>query len=268
MHDFFRRVFENISRPEMRVLPGQLAFFFVLSIVPLIALIGAIASQANLPLPAIQLTLERMVPSQVVQLIMPVLSAKDVDLNVVLFYFGAFLLASNGTYSMIIASNSIYKVEENSYLSGRVKAFVMAVVLVLLLLFVLLIPAFGDSIVAFLVRFFQSNLGLVSLIEGIYQMLKYPLSIVLIYFSMKLLYTMAPDKVIKSRETSYGAMVTTVGWIVATEIYSIYTTRFVRYDLFYGSISNILILMLWVYILAYIFVLGMALNASRESSSK
>lgn len=264
LHDFFHRVLENISRPEMRVLPGQLAFFFVLSLIPLIALIGSIASQMNLPIDTIRLTLESMAPSQVVQLIMPVLSAKDVTLNMILFYGGAFLLASNGTYSMIIASNSIYKVEDGNYISGRLKAFFMTLVLVLLLLFVLLVPAFGDSIISFITGLMKNNSKMISMVEGVYQLLKYPLSAVLIYYPIKLLYTMAPDKVVRSRETSYGAMVTTIGWIVATEVYSIYTTQFVRYDLFYGSISNILILMLWVYILAYIFVLGMALNASRK----
>ena len=49
--------------------------------------------------------------------------------------------------------------------------------------------------------------------------------------------------------------------MIATEIYSIYVDVFARYNIFYGSLSNILILLLWVYILAYIFMLGMALNS-------
>ena len=56
-------------------------------------------------------------------------------------------------------------------------------------------------------------------------------------------------------------MFTTITWIIATEIYSFYIGTFTNYDIFYGSISNILILLLWVYILAYIFVVGMAFNA-------
>ena len=45
-------------------------------------------------------------------------------------------------------------------------------------------------------------------------------------------------------------------------IYSIYIDSFSNYNIFYGNISNILILLMWVYILSYIFVLGMAINAS------
>lgn len=76
---------------------------------------------------------------------------------------------------------------------------------------------------------------------------------------------MAPDKKIKSKTTTTGAIFTTIAWIIATEIYSFYVSQFAKYNLFYGSISNILILLMWVYILAYVFVFGMALNATSNS---
>lgn len=73
---------------------------------------------------------------------------------------------------------------------------------------------------------------------------------------------MAPDRDIKSKTTNTGSVFTTIGWILATKIYAIYAGSFSNYNLFYGSISNILFLLMWVYILSYIFVLGMAFNAS------
>ena len=40
---FIRKVIKYISKPEMRILPGQLAFFIVISLIPLLALVGSIA---------------------------------------------------------------------------------------------------------------------------------------------------------------------------------------------------------------------------------
>ena len=71
---------------------------------------------------------------------------------------------------------------------------------------------------------------------------------------------MAPDKNIPSAQTTYGAVFTSIGWILATYIFAFYITRIASYDLIYGNFANILILLLWVYILAYLFVVGMALN--------
>ena len=43
VRNFLKKVMMYIARPYMRILPGQLAFFFVVSLIPLIALVGTIA---------------------------------------------------------------------------------------------------------------------------------------------------------------------------------------------------------------------------------
>ena len=57
-------------------------------------------------------------------------------------------------------------------------------------------------------------------------------------------------------------MFTTLGWILSSEIFAFYIETFTNYNVFYGSISNVLILLLWVYLLSYIYVFGMIINAS------
>ena len=44
-----KKLINLICKPEMRILPGQLAFFLVMSIVPMIALVGTIAIKLNIP---------------------------------------------------------------------------------------------------------------------------------------------------------------------------------------------------------------------------
>jgi len=57
---------------------------------------------------------------------------------------------------------------------------------------------------------------------------------------------MAPDKKIQSSEVNKGAIFTTIGFIVATYIYSLYTTNFARYDVFYGNLASIVVLIIWL----------------------
>ena len=79
-----------------------------------------------------------------------------------------------------------------------------------------------------------------------------------------MIYAMAPDEEVPTKDNLLGPFFTTVLWIFGTEIYSIYVKYFSNYNLFYGSISNIIILMIWVYYLAYVFVLGMAISATSD----
>ena len=46
-----------------------------------------------------------------------------------------------------------------------------------------------------------------------------------------------------------------------TRVYAIYLNNFNTYNLFYGSLANVVVLLFWIYILAYIFTMGMAINS-------
>ena len=258
---FFRKVISIVKLPEMRILPGQLAFFLVISIIPLIALVGAIGSEFGLPTTSIKEILESVIPSNIVSYLLPVANQNFLNFNVVVFFGAAFILASNGTYSIINTSNEIYKVKEGNEFKRRTKAILMAMILVALLLFLILVPAFGDVLVKVITTSINSE-NVTAIVEGIYHILKYPISLLIIYYNLKLLYTIAPDTKISSKSTIPGALFTTIMWLISSKIYAFYVDYFANYNVFYGAMSNILVLLIWVYILAYIFTLGMCFNAT------
>lgn len=259
--DFLKKVIAIIRRPEMRILPGQLAFFFVLSLIPLVALVGTIGSKFGLSIDSIQNILETTLPSGVIGLFVPTTQPQDLNFNLIIFFVAAFILASSGLYSMINTANEIYKVESKGEIRKRIKAIVMTLILIMLFLFLILVPTFADTLLTTLSNSI-SNQQVVTIVRGVYQLCKYPLALALLYFNLKLLYTLAPDKEISSRSTIPGAAFTTIMWMISTKIYMLYVEYFSHYDLFYGSMSNLLILLWWVYILSYIFTLGLSFNAT------
>lgn len=257
---FFKKIIELIKKPELRILPGQLAFFLVLSLIPLVALIGAIASALSIPVDTIRSAIDGAVPKAVADIIANVMTAQGLNFNVVAFFVAAFILASNGTNSMIITSNEIYKIKSEGYFKRRIKAILMTVSLVGLFFFLLVVPVWGDTIFEIIAASISKNIP-IDFIYRLFKLLQYPITIIILYFNIKLIYVIAPDEKIESTSATKGSIFTTVGWILASEIYSFYIATFSNYSLFYGSISNVIILLLWVYILSYIFVLGMILNA-------
>lgn len=257
--EFVRKAIAIIKRPDMRILPGQLAFFLVLSMIPLLALVGTIGSKLGLSMTAFRNALESTVPDAVINTLFPADATTGLNFNVTVFFIAAFLLASNGAYSVITTSNRIYQVEDNSEIRRRSKAVLLTFILVSLLFFLILVPAFGDSLIS-LAEINLHNEKLASFIRNIYHLGKYPLSLFLLYFNIKLIYILAPDKEVTSNEVRAGAMFTTIFWLLSSKIYAFYVEYFSHYDIFYGSMSNILVLLFWVYILAYIFTLGMSFN--------
>lgn len=259
--DFMLKVFRLLSKPELRILPGQLAFFIVLTIIPLVALIATLAAALSISTDSIGLALAETLPDEVVKIIHSITASGGINFNIIVFYFSAFLLASNGTYSMINTSNEIYKVEPRNVISRRTKAVVMTFILVGLFLFLIFVPVFGSTVFE-IIKESTGRVELATYTQKIIAILKYPLIILILFLNIKLMYTLGPDKEIPAKTTNKGSIFTTVGWILSTEIFAFYVEKFAKYDLFYGSISNILVLLLWVYLLSYIYVVGMIINAS------
>lgn len=255
---FAHNFMDVIKRPEMVILPGQLAFFFVLAIVPTITLVTYFASLINLSTDAIYNFIVNVFSQDIANMLL------DNSFNVsgfqlVLVIIMVYYIASNGTASIITTANTIYGIKNKSWLERRLKAFVMMILIIILLVFMLIVPVFGDKIISLLSASEISDKFLI-----VYKALQGPIAWFIIFFFIKLLYTLAPDKKIKSSSVNYGAVFTTFGWIIITEIYSFYINNYAHYNAFYGSLTNVVILMLWFYFLAVIYTIGLALNYHKE----
>ena len=257
----FNGLLKLISTNEMRILPAHLAFFMVLSVVPIITLIGFVSSFFSISLDSIINSLQNNIPKEIMDLLLPFISGKGVDIGIGLSMIIVFLIASNGSNSIITASNTLYKIENSEYLKRRIKALFMTILLVLLFIFVVVVLAFGNSILSFILdlKIFK---GIGDNIYHIFVFAKWPVAYILIFFSLKIIFTVAPDQKISSKYVNKGVQFTTLGWMIVTAIYSFYVRNIANYDIFYGGLSNVIILMMWVYILAYILVLGIAINAN------
>lgn len=259
--DYIQKLMQIIRKEELRILPGNLAFFLVLSIAPIITLVGLICSMFSISLMDITNLISEIIPKEVEDLLMPFLSGTESPENLLWYFILGFILASNGAHSIIVASNALYHIENRSYLRRRVKAFFLTIILINLFLFVFVFLAFGNTILKFILGL-KVFVNIANNIYSIFILLKWPIATVIIFLMIKLLYTMAPDRRIASKFVNRGAIFTTVGWLFVTAIYSYYANNVANYNLFYGGLSGLIILMMWVYIIAYIFVIGIAINTS------
>ena len=139
----------------------------------------------------------------------------------------------------------------------------MTIFIIFLFLFLLIVPVFGNQIVE-IISSANLNGVITNNIILIYNIIKGPITWLIMFMFIKIIYTLAPDRKMPSKNVNTGAIFTTFAWAIVTEIYSFYITNYAAYDVFYGSLANIVILMIWFFILAYVFTVGMALNYREE----
>ena len=260
--EFFDNFIKVLKRPEMAILPGQLAFFFVLAIVPTITLISYGASLLNLSTDIIYDFLANAFSEDIAAMLLN-LPGSASGIGLVITMIVGYYTASNGPASIIITSNAIYGEKQTGFFKRRLKSIIMTIFLVLLFIFMLIVPVFGDKIIE-LFEYVDLNSSITDKVTTIIRLLQGPVTWLIMYFFIKILYTIAPNKRIKSKNVGYGAIFTSISWILITYGYSFYINNIAYYSTFYGSLANIVMLMIWIYILAYVFTIGMALNYRKE----
>ena len=257
--DYIKKLYDIIVIPSMSYLPGNLAFFLVLSIFPILTLIGVIASSFSINIDSIIGMINTALPSNVADILSSFIQGKGFDTNIGIFMIIGFYLASNGADAIILSSNNLYGFPNSDAIKRRIKAVFIILLIILLFIFMLGFLAFGSHILELVLKLIRDR-NLAELILSLFDILKWPFSIFVIYFNVKLIYTIAPDWKILSKHTTKGAVFTTIGWILVVQIYSYWVSNFAHYDIFYGSLSNIVVLMLLIYFISYIFVIGIAIN--------
>lgn len=261
--NFFQRFWEAFWRPEMLVLPGQIAFFLFLSLVPTITLIGYACSYLNISNDLVQELISNAFGNDISNLVTPIVTATKITPAFFISLGVGYFLASNGMSSIIVASNTIYGIKDSGFFKRRLKAIIMEIVIVILFLFILVVPLLGDSIVN-LLHYFNLDTSTTTTIISVFNFLSGPFSWLIIFLFIRTIYAMAPDTKLVSRHVTGGAVFTTIAWIGITSLYSFYINHYANYSVFYGSLANIVILMIWVYFLSYAFVIGMAMNYHQD----
>ncbi len=256
---FISKLHLILNKEEMRILPGNLAFFFVFAIIPIVTLFVFFGSFFKFETVQLVDFFNNYFPSDIGNILVPAFTDETIKLSTIVLLIVSLYIASNGAHSIIIASNRLYRVSNNNSIKRRIKAIFMILLIILLLIFMFLVPIFGDYIMASLKSMASNNLY--TTFNVIYKILKFPLSLLFVYFILKLVYTIAPDKQLKSVEVTKGSIFTTISWVLTSSVYSYYISNFANYSKVYGNLSNIIILMFYIYILAFIFVIGMAFNA-------
>ena len=252
---YLKKLFKVFTKKELRVLPGNIAFFSVLALIPIITIIIWVASYFSISIDSVINNIQNIFPPAVSDIVVKFISGRGFDSSLGTFTVIAFFIASNGTYAIISSSNTLYKVEKSDAVRDRIKSVILLIILITLIVFLLLVPMFGNKILSLVGDSYIANELLMIL-----RFLKWPITFLIIYCNLKLIYTIAPSEQIMSKDTTYGALFTTVIWTIATAVFSYYLQYFARYDIIYGNLSSLIILMIWIYLLAYVFVFGMAIN--------
>lgn len=173
---------------------------------------------------------------------------------------GALWSASRGIYGILKGLNTIYGVEENrGWFYTRFISVFYTFAFLLVLLLSLALNVFGEQILAML----PVDGRLWSFLSGIVD-LRFLVMLGVQTALFAAMFVFMPNKRNSLRESLPGAVLASIGWLIFSDLFSIYVDHFSAYSNIYGSVYAIALGMLWLYCCLSILFFGAALNKLLE----
>lgn len=258
---FLKELIVRIKKVDVTGLASQLAFFFLLSLFPLLIFLMTLLPFLNLDQGEVFLFIREYAPESVAQLIEKTVGEVLDNRHGGLLSIGAIATiwsASKGMNALTKALNrSYFAAETRSFLVARGMSVVFTIALIAVLVVALVLPVFGQQIGTLAFSYFGLEEGFLKL-WGSIRWIAPPILIFLVFAAV---YWVVPNLKIRLKSVIPGAIFSTVGWIVTSLAFSFYVGNYGNYSNTYGSIGAIIVLMMWMYFSAIILMLGGQLNA-------
>lgn len=259
---FTKMVFLGIkqfSDPYYQGFAAQIAFYFLLAIVPTLIVLSQLLGIFDISLDRLDIMVNRYVSDDVSGIVKQLLSYKSTATTNIFLIVGAMWAASRAQFSLMRIANFTFtggKSTGKGFWRERFRAIWSMGLILFTIAFVAVILVYGKVILELLFgTIFEGTLA-----DSMWTYFRWPVTMILYFLMVSYTYYMLPSDKLTYREIIPGGIFGSIAMLVVTFFYSIYTNYITNYDIIYGSLASIVALLFWFYFLAWALCLGILFN--------
>lgn len=251
-------------RHEGPVMAGHLAFLGLMSLFPflifLMALAGAIGG-SELGRAAVDQMLNTA-PDQVSAIVAKPLAQVLDGAGGGILTFGILIVIWTAATGIEAARTAIRRAYRNAPVrpawSRRLESLALVVAAAILILIGMAIQILGPTVW----RLLSGFLALPGFVDLFWHWLRYFLSPLSLFAALYLTYLVLSPRRIGPRIYLPGAVLALILWLMTASGLSLYLEYFGRYDIIYGSLGGVMIVLIFLYLIGIAFILGAEMNAA------
>ena len=243
---------------------AQSAYFIMLSFIPFIILLLTLIQYTSITKSDIYSLTQAIFPDSMDGFLISIINEvySKTAVTVSLSAVTAAWSAGKGFLALMRGMNNIYHVEEHlNYFLLRLRSAFYTVVFVISIVLSLVVLVFGNSIHEIALKY----LPLLAVITGLIVRLKDVAAICFLTFVFMILYRFVPDRKARLFSQAPGALFSSICWYVFSMGFSIYVDFSSNMSNMYGSLTTLILAMLWPYFCMYIILLGAEINSYFEN---
>lgn len=249
----------ELNEKHVSAYAAKTAYFIMLSFIPFLMLFCTIIQYTPLHKADVLSLFVGAVPSSIDPLVISVIdeiygkSGAMISVSVVVVLW----TAGKGVTAMIQGLNSVFDVKETrNYFVLRIYGAVYTVLIMFSVLVLLVLIVFGNKI--------QSNIlvhiPLIGSVTGAVLEKRYVISVCFLILIFAVIYCFMPNTHIRFKYQLPGAVFTAFSWSAFSFGFSVYVDYFSNMTNMYGSLTTLIIVMLWLYMCMYIMLTGASIN--------
>ena len=233
------------------------AYYLLLSLFPLLIAVGNVLPYLRIDPNSVLPYIAEAIPKDVYKNLEPAIRSLLTQRSGGLLSVSA-LAAFWSASQSINAMNKAFGVEQRkNFILVRVVSFLVILLFMVAIVGVVVILGLGQYIIELLQPIFHYSTSVIDT----FQALKWPLTTVVLLVIMCLIYAVVPNRKLSLRSILPGAIFSTVGWMLLSQIFGLYVKYFSSRIASYQIIGSFIILMLWLNFAATIIILGAIVNA-------
>ena len=256
-----KNIINKIIEDEVPALASQLSYSLLLSFFPFLIFLMTLLGHSSIDNEYVLLQLKGILPDSAYELVhntvIDILSTRDSNLLSFSIIFTIWT-ASTGFRAVIKGINKAYDEKESRSI---IRVYIISIISTLSLVFLIIVTAFFLIFGQLIGIYLAQKLRMGSLFYLLWDIMRYTIIFISLVITFGLMYKFIPSRKLKWKEVMPGSIFTTVGWIVASIIFSYYVNNFANYSRVYGGIGAVIVLMVWLYLTSIIIILGGELNA-------
>lgn len=265
--NFYNEFFAEVDRNHMKAYAAESSFFLVISLVPGILLLLTLIQFTPVTQGDVIIAVEEIFPSSINVLVVNIVEeVYSKSLAVIsITAITAMWSASRGVLSIASGLNWIFGVDNRkNYIYTRIRAIIYTLLFVLAIVTALILLVFGNKISTFVGMYVPILKQLIDLI------IQFRVLGLLAVFAgvFMIAYRILPSERNPVKQQFPGALFASVGWLMTSFAFSVYVDVYDGFANMYGSLTTVVLIMLWLYFCMYIMLIGARINVYIMEQSK
>ena len=255
-----REITGQVSQKHVGAYAAQSAYFFVLSMIPIILLLLAIiqyttVTKADVMTAVVNLFPETSMQDFMVGIVNEVYNQSKTVIPITAIV--ALWSAGKGVLAVSTGLNCAYELRETrNYVFLRIRASIYTILFIAAIVMALVLSVFGNNISIFIYH----KIPFLAETTDMIMRLRTVISFVVMTGISLLVYHFLPNRKLPFRDLILGSIFCSLGWLVISFVFSMYLTIFKGFSGLYGSMTAIILVMLWLYFCMYVMLLGGLIN--------